>query len=172
MKKIAKRVITAVLAMAMVIGMMAMTAFAADDTYSVVGSINGEDGWNKDTDLVKQADGTYSVDITDVKAGSYEFKIRTNHAWDNGEYNLEGDASSGGANAKVDVAKDGSTVTITFDGTKAAVTVKDASATTPAAPADKTPAAGDSSVMVYIVAAVAALSAVVAVVAKRRSVEA
>ena len=170
MKKIAKRVITAVLAMAMVIGMMAMTSFAADDTYSVIGSINGN--WDKDTDLVKQADGTYSVDITDVKAGSYEFKIRTNHAWDNGEYNLEGDASSGGANAKVDVAKDGSTVTITFDGTKAAVTVKDASATTPAAPADKTPAAGDSSVMVYIVAAVAALSAVVAVVAKRRSVEA
>lgn len=167
MKKIAKRVITAVLAMAMVIGMMAMTAFAADDTYSVIGSINGN--WDKDTDLVKQADGTYSVDLTDVKAGSYEFKIRTNHAWDNGEYNLEGDASSGGANAKVDVAKDGSTVTITFDGTKASVTVKDASA---AAPADKTPAAGDSSVMVYIVAAVAALSAVVAVVAKRRSVEA
>jgi len=167
MKKIAKRVITAVLAMAMVIGMMAMTAFAADDTYSVIGSINGN--WDKDTDLVKQADGTYSVDLTDVKAGSYEFKIRTNHAWDNGEYNLEGDASSGGANAKVDVAKDGSTVTITFDGTKAAVTVKDAGA---AAPADKTPAAGDSSVMVYIVAAVAALSAVVAVVAKRRSVEA
>lgn len=170
MKKIAKRVITAVLAMAMVIGMMAMTAFAADDTYSVIGSINGN--WDKDTDLVKQADGTYSVDITDVKAGSYEFKVRTNHAWDNGEYNLEGDASSGGANAKVDVAKDGSTVTITFDGTKAAVTVKDASAAAPAAPADKTPAAGDSSVMVYIVAAVAALSAVVAVVAKRRSVEA
>lgn len=167
MKKIAKRVITAVLAMAMVIGMMAMTAFAADDTYSVIGSINGN--WDKDTDLVKQADGTYSVDLTDVKAGSYEFKIRTNHAWDNGEYNLEGDASSGGANAKVDVAKDGSTVTITFDGTKAAVTVKEASV---AAPADKTPAAGDSSVMVYIVAAVAALSAVVAVVAKRRSVEA
>ena len=79
MKKIAKRVITAVLAMAMVIGMMAMTAFAADDTYSVVGSINGEGGWDKDTDLVKQADGTYSVDFTDVKAGSYEFKIRTNH---------------------------------------------------------------------------------------------
>ena len=170
MKKIAKRVITAVLAMALVIGMMAMTAFAADDTYSVCGSINGEDGWNKDTDLVKQADGTYSVDIKDDKAGSYEFKIRTNHAWDNGEYNLEGDASSGGANAKVDVAKDGSTVTITFDGTKAAVTVKDGSAAAPAAPA--TPAAGDSSVMVYIVAAVAALSAVVAVVAKRRSVEA
>lgn len=167
MKKIAKRVITAVLAMAMVIGMMAMTAFAADDTYSVIGTINGN--WDKDTDLVKQADGTYSVDITDVKAGSYEFKIRTNHAWDNGEYNLEGDASSGGSNAKVEVAKDGSTVTVTFDGTKAAVTVKDASA---AAPADKTPAAGDSSVMVYIVAAVAALSAVVAVVAKRRSVEA
>lgn len=170
MKKIAKRVITAVLAMAMVIGMMAMTAFAADDTYSVIGALTG--GWEdaNDVDLVKQADGTYSVDIKDVKAGSYEFKIRTNHAWNNGEYNLEGDASSGGANAKVDVAKDGSTVTVTFDGTKAAVTVKEASAEAPAAPA--TPAAGDSSVMVYIVAAVAALSAVVAVVAKRRSVEA
>ena len=172
MKKIAKRVITAVLAMAMVIGMMAMTAFAADDTYSVIGALTG--GWEdaNDVDMIKQADGTYSVDIKDVKAGSYEFKIRTNHAWNNGEYNLEGDASSGGANAKVDVAKDGSTVTVTFDGTKAAVTVKDASAAAPAAPADKTPAAGDSSVMVYIVAAVAALSAVVAVVAKRRSVEA
>lgn len=170
MKKIAKRVITAVLAMAMVIGMMAMTAFAADDTYSVIGTLTG--GWEdaNDVDLIKQADDTYSVDIKDVKAGSYEFKIRTNHAWDNGEYNLEGDASSGGGNAKVDVAKDGSTVTVTFDGTKAAVTVKEAGAATPAAPA--TPAAGDSSVMVYIVAAVAALSAVVAVVAKRRSVEA
>lgn len=169
MKKIAKRVITAVLAMAMVIGMMAMTAFAADDTYSVVGSINGEDGWNKDTDLVKQADGTYSVDIKDVKAGSYELKVRVNHAWDT-SYNTEGVAVGENSNVKVDVAKDGSTVTVTFDGEKVAVAVKDASATTPAAPA--TPAAGDSSVMVYIVAAVAALSAVVAVVAKRRSVEA
>ena len=164
MKKL-RKVLAVVLAMAMVIGMMAMTAFAADDTYSVIGTINGN--WDKDTDLVKQADGTYSVDITDVKAGSYEFKIRTNHAWDNGEYNLEGDASLGGGNAKVEVAKDGSTVTVTFDGTKAAVTVKEAGAAAPT-----TPAAGDSSVMVYIVAAVAALSAVVAVVAKRRSVEA
>ena len=177
MKKIAKRVITAVLAMAMVIGMMAMTAFAADDTYSVIGSINGN--WDKDTDLVKQADGTYSVDITDVKAGSYEFKVRTNHAWDNGEYNLEGDASSGGANAKVVLPKQLPANTPISEKEEGlvqmiadyAVTVKEASAA-PVAPADKTPAAGDSSVMVYIVAAVAALSAVVAVVAKRRSVEA
>lgn len=166
MKKIAKRVITAVLAMAMVIGMMAMTAFAADDTYSVVGSINGEDGWNKDTDLVKQADGTYSVDLKDIKKGSYELKVRVNHAWDT-SYNTEGVAVGENSNVKVDVAKDGSTVTVTFDGEKVAVAVKDASAAAPAAPA-----AGDSSVMVYIVAAVAALSAVVAVVAKRRSVEA
>lgn len=169
MKKIAKRVITAVLAMAMVIGMMAMTAFAADDTYSVVGSINGEDGWNKDTDLVKQADGTYSVDLKDIKKGSYELKVRVNHAWDT-SYNTEGVAVGENSNVKVDVAKDGSTVTVTFDGEKVAVAVKEASAVTPAAPA--APAAGDSSVMVYIVAAVAALSAVVAVVAKRRSVEA
>lgn len=166
MKKIAKRVITAVLAMAMVIGMMAMTAFAADDTYSVIGTINGN--WDADTDLVKQADGTYSVDITDVKAGSYEFKVRVNHDWAT-SYNLDGEAVGEDSNIKLDVAKDGSTVTVTFDGTKAAVTVKEAGAE---APADTTPAAGDASVMVYIVAAVAALSAVVAVVAKRRSVEA
>ena len=169
MKKIAKRVITAVLAMAMVIGMMAMTAFAADDTYSVIGTINGN--WDTDTELVKQADGTYSVDIKDVKAGSYELKVRVNHAWDT-SYNTEGVAVGENSNVKVDVAKDGSTVTVTFDGEKVAYAVKYASAATPAAPADKTPAAGDSSVMVYIVAAVAALSAVVAVVAKRRSVEA
>ena len=167
MKKIAKRVITAVLAMAMVIGMMAMTAFAADDTYSVIGTINGN--WDADTELVKQADGTYSVDIKDVKAGSYEFKVRVNKAWDT-SYNTDGVAVGENSNVKVDVAKDGSTVTVTFDGEKVAYAVKDASAATPAAPA--APAAGDSSVMVYIVAAVAALSAVVAVVAKRRSVEA
>lgn len=167
MKKIAKRVITAVLAMAMVIGMMAMTAFAADDTYSVIGTINGN--WDTDTELVKQADGTYSVDIKDVKAGSYQFKVRVNKAWDT-SYNTDGVAVGEDSNVKVDVAKDGSTVTVTFDGEKVAYAVKDASAAAPAAPA--APAAGDSSVMVYIVAAVAALSAVVAVVAKRRSVEA
>lgn len=167
MKKIAKRVITAVLAMAMVIGMMAMTAFAADDTYSVIGTINGN--WDTDTELVKQADGTYSVDIKDVKAGSYEFKVRVNKAWDT-SYNTDGVAVGEDSNVKIDVAKDGSTVTVTFDGEKVAYAVKDASAAAPAAPA--APAAGDSSVMVYIVAAVAALSAVVAVVAKRRSVEA
>lgn len=170
MKKIAKRVITAVLAMAMVIGMMAMTAFAADDTYSVIGSIVDAD-WSKDVDMTKQADGTYSVDLKDIKKGSYELKVRVNHAWDT-SYNTEGVAVGENSNVKVDVAKDGSTVTVTFDGEKVAVAVKDASAAAPAAPADKTPAAGDSSVMVYIVAAVAALSAVVAVVAKRRSVEA
>lgn len=168
MKKIAKRVITAVLAMAMVIGMMAMTAFAADDTYSVIGSIVDAD-WSKDVDMTKQADGTYSVDLKDIKKGSYELKVRVNHAWDT-SYNTDGVAVGENSNVKVDVAKDGSTVTVKFDGSKVAVEVKDASAATPAAPA--TPAAGDSSVMVYIVAAVAALSAVVAVVAKRRSVEA
>lgn len=170
MKKIAKRVITAVLAMAMVIGMMAMTAFAADDTYSVIGSIVDAD-WSKDVDMTKQADGTYSVDLKDIKKGSYELKVRVNHAWDT-SYNTDGVAVGENSNVKVDVAKDGSTVTVKFDGSKVAVEVKDASAAAPAAPADKTPAAGDSSVMVYIVAAVAALSAVVAVVAKRRSVEA
>ncbi|MDP4119540.1 MAG: hypothetical protein Q8876_00575 [Bacillota bacterium] len=57
--------------------------------------------------------------FTNVAAGSYDFKITTNNAWDNGEYNLTGDASFGGANATVVVANTGDTVVIGFDGTKA-----------------------------------------------------
>ena len=105
-------------------------------------------------------------EFKDIKAGDYEFKIATNGAWNNGEYNLEGDASSGGANAKVKVEKDGSTVLVTFDGTKAAVKV-----TAPAAdkPADKpadTPATGDSTAVVAMVAVAAVAGALV--VASRR----
>ena len=98
---------------------------------------------------------------TGVKAGTYEFKIATNGAWDNGEYNLEGDASSGGSNAKVTVDNDNSTVVVSFDGTKASVAVNPAADTT----------TGDAShTALFVVLAVAATAAVVTVAAKKRTV--
>lgn len=125
MKKF-KKVIVALLAMTMALGMLTMAASAAEDTYNVAGAAGlcGVDWKPSENQMEKQADGTWVKEFKDIKAGTYEFKIATNGAWDNGEYNLEGDASSGGANAKVTVEKDGSTVVVKFDGTKASVEVK------------------------------------------------
>ena len=55
-------------------------AVVGEKTYSVIGTINGGD-WNTDSDMTKNADGTYSVTITGVKAGTYEFKVRIDHDW-------------------------------------------------------------------------------------------
>lgn len=118
-KKFAALVATAAMTMA-----MCASAFAAD-TYHVAGA-EGLCGVNWDpsaNEMTAKADGTWEKQFTDVKAGTYEFKIATNGAWDNGEYNLEGDASSGGSNASVTVDADGSTVVVGFDGTKASVMV-------------------------------------------------
>ena len=168
MKKLFKKIATVVAAISMVAA-MTTTAFAADDTYHVAGA-EGLCGVNWDpsgNQMEKQADGTYAKEFKDIKAGDYEFKIATNGAWDNGEYNLEGDASSGGANAKVTVEKDGSTVLITFDGTKAAVKVTAPAADTPAdKPADESPKTGDSTAVVAMVAVAAVAGALV--VASRR----
>ena len=151
MKKTIKKVLAAVLAATMIIGSMAVAAFAAD-TYNVAGAegLCGVD-WDPAQNQVKDnGDGTYSCTFTGVKAGTYEFKIATNGAWDNGEYNLEGDASSGGSNAKV-----------TVDGTKASVAVNPAADTT----------TGDAShTALFVVLAVAATAAVVTVAAKKRTV--
>ena len=173
MKKLFKKIATVVAAVSMVAA-MTTTAFAADDTYHVAGA-EGLCGVNWDpsgNQMEKQADGTYAKEFKDIKAGDYEFKIATNGAWDNGEYNLEGDASSGGANAKVKVEKDGSTVLVTFDGTKAAVKVTAPAADTPAdKPADKpadTPATGDSTAVVAM-AAVAAVAGALVVASRRQT---
>ena len=149
------------------------TTTAADEdtnTYHVVGA-EGLCGVNWDpskNQMTKNADGTWSIKFTDVKAGKYEFKIATNGAWDNGEYNLEGDASSGGANAVIEVAKDGSTVIISFDGTKASITMNEV----PAGAGDDTPAGENSMVAIFaILAVLAAAGVVTVVVAKRRAIE-
>ncbi len=129
MRKILKRIATFVATSALVTA-MCISALAAD-TYNVAGA-EGLTGVNWDPSQ--------------------------NQMTDNGEYNLEGDASSGGANAKVDVEEDGSTVTITFDGTKAAVSVTPATQT-PTAPS--APQIGDATPVVATVVAMIGLACVV-----------
>ncbi|MGN0488296.1 MAG: starch-binding protein [Ruminococcus sp.] len=59
-------------------------------------------------------DGVYSITYENVPAGTYNFKVTTNGAWDVADFNLTGDAKFGGSNAVIEVAEDGSKVTITF----------------------------------------------------------
>lgn len=54
-------------------------AVVGEKTYSVIGTVNGN--WDNDSDMTKNTDGTYSVTITGVKAGTYEFKVRIDHDW-------------------------------------------------------------------------------------------
>lgn len=169
-KKFAALVATAAMTMA-----MCATAFAAD-TYNVAGAegLCGVDWKPAENQMTQGADGIWTKEFTNIAAGTYEFKIATNGAWDNGEYNLEGDASSGGSNASVTVDKDGSTVVVSFDGTKASVEVKapaGSTDSTPAAPADTTPSAPQTADSTPVVAAVVAMlamgCAVVALNAKK-----
>ena len=123
MKKF-RKVIVALLAMTMALGMLTMAVSAAEDKYNVAGA-EGLCGvnWDPSANEMSKDGDVWVKEFKDIKAGTYEFKIATNGAWDNGEYNLEGDASSGGANASVKVEKDGSTVIVKFDGEKASVEV-------------------------------------------------
>ena len=141
MRKLLKRITTAV-ATAAIATAMCFSALAFD-TYHVAGDI-GLTGvaWDPaENQMTDNDDGTFTKVFENVAKGTYEFKIVTNGAWDNGEYNLEGDASSGGANAEVTVDADGSTVTVTFDGEKASVNVE-AGGAAPGGNEDETPAPG------------------------------
>ena len=92
---------------------------AGDDT--LFGS-----AWNpadRNNELLPNGDGTYSKVYENVAAGTYNFKVTTNGAWDIGDYNLEGDARFGGPNAVAEVLHDGATVVIGFDGTKATLSI-------------------------------------------------
>lgn len=168
MKKTMKKVLAAVLAATMVVGMMAVSAFAADtDGYHVCGSA-GLCGTEWDTSanlMTDNGDGTYSITFTGIAAGSYEFKVELNN-WEN-DWNLEGPASGGGGNATVDVAEDDSTVVITFDGEKASVVVNPE---TENPPAGDTPTGDASHAALYVVIAAAAAAVLVAA-SKKRTVE-
>lgn len=169
MKKTIKKVLAAVLAATMVIGMMAVSAFAADtDGYHVCGSAGlcGTD-WDTSANLMNDnGDGTYSLTFTGIAAGTYEFKVELNN-WEE-DWNLEGTASgTGGGNAVLEITEDNSTVVISFDGEKASVEVN------PAAddePAGDTPTGDASHAALYVVIAAAA-AAVLVVAGKKRTVE-
>ncbi len=101
---------------------------APENFYVAAGSATlfGEPGWSpadRNNELLPNGDGTYSKVYENVAAGTYEFKVTTNGAWDIGDYNLEGDARFGGPNAVAEVLYDGATVTIGFDGTKATLDI-------------------------------------------------
>ncbi len=163
MRKFLKKIAT-IVATAALVTAMCVPALAAD-TYNVAGA-EGLTGANWDpaqNPMTDNGDGTYKSVFTNVAKGSYEFKIATNGAWDNGEYNLEGDASSGGTNASVTVDADGSTVTITFDKTKASVSVSTGAAeeTTEAPATDAAPQTGDATPIAATVVVLAAMACVV-----------
>lgn len=161
MKKTIKKVLAAVLAATMIIGSMAVAAFAAD-TYNVAGAAGlcGVDWDPAQNQMKDNGDGTYSCTFTGIKKGTYEFKVVLNGTWGT-EYNLEGNAAFGASNASVTVDKDDSTVVVSFDGEKASVAVNAAADTT----------TGDAShTALFVVLAVAATAAVVTVAAKKRTV--
>ena len=164
MKKLFKKIATVVAAVAMTVA-MTTTAFAAD-AVRVAGdeALTGKNWSTTDNAMTDNGDGTYTITFKDVKAGEYGFKVLKGDAWGDA-YNLEGPANGMGDDAKVTVEKDGSSVTITFDGEKAAVTVAEGTV-------EDAPAGDSTAVMGYVVAAVVALAAVVTVISKKRSVEA
>ena len=147
-KKIISIVLAALLVMAM--ATVAVSAMSADEIHVVAGAAelcgsawdpadtNNQMTYNAEKDI-------YEKVFTNVAAGTYEFKVTTNYAWDQGDFNLEGDAMYGGANASVTVDADGSTVTVGFNGSNATVEVTAGSdvpvETTEAAPVETTEAA-------------------------------
>ncbi len=105
-----KRWLCLAIALVMVLGLLPMSALAADEVYIVAGSggLCGSEWDPTDTNnqMELQADGTYQKVYPEVPAGTYEFKV-TDGSWDNSWGNGE-------ANYIVTVyAVDD--VTITFD---------------------------------------------------------
>ena len=167
--KMIKKVLAAVLAMAMVIGMMAMSTFAADKEVKVTvkwEEAAGEDAmnawcwdsvdnyttskeWPGDA-MTKNADGTFTITFTVPEDSDEELGFIPNCAL--------------GQTVDLKIPSSGD-VTVT-------VGEKNDEGKYEATVAAGAPAAGDSSVMVYVVAAVVAVAAAVTVVCKRRSVEA
>ena len=86
--------------------------------YSVIGTLVGN--WDTDTDM-KLVNGLYTATIDNVAAGSYEWKIRQDHAWTiNWGDNGDGTGVQDGPNFKAEMPEGGS-ITITFDPATAAI---------------------------------------------------
>ncbi len=86
--------------------------------YSVIGTLVGN--WDVDTDM-KLVNGLYTATIDNIAAGSYEWKIRQDHAWTiNWGDNGDGTGVQDGPNFKAEMPEGGS-ITITFDPATAAI---------------------------------------------------
>lgn len=93
-------------------------AAPAGPVYSVIGTLVGN--WDTDTDM-KLVNGLYTATIDNVAAGSYEWKIRQDHAWTiNWGDNGDGTGVQDGPNFKAEMPEGGS-ITITFDPATAAI---------------------------------------------------
>ena len=120
MRKLSKILVLA-LALAMLVAVFAITAnAAAGQTWTVAGE-SGLCGSNWDTtdtnnDMTyDSATDSYVKVFQNVKAGTYQFKCAKDHAWN---------TAYPSSNKSVEVAKDGSTVTVTLKGTNVTVTVE------------------------------------------------
>ena len=129
-KKIISVVLAAMMVMAIAtVAIVTSSALEDGEMHVVAGAPelcgNGTTGYGWDpadtnNQMTFNADkGIYEKVYENVAVGTYEFKVTTGGAWDNGDFNLDGDARFGGANAVADVTVDGSTVIVGFDGTKA-----------------------------------------------------
>ena len=135
-KKIISVVLAAMMVMAIAtVAIVTSSALEDGEMHVVAGAPelcgNGTTGYGWDpadtnNQMTFNADkGIYEKVYENVAVGTYEFKVTTGGAWDNGDFNLDGDARFGGANAVADVTVDGSTVIVGFDGTKALLEIVD-----------------------------------------------
>lgn len=188
--KMIKKLLVAVLAMAMVLGTMAVSTFAADSKITVeVGEWANDDridevadvmaycfgaggealgGW-PGTALTDNGDGTWSTTISadDVVSLIITCNDHTGRTVEIKDI----DASKG--DVKITVLEiEGEIDDFGTMRPVNSVDVKVVDAPAGDAPAEDTPAGDSTAVMGYVVAAVVALAAVVTVVSKKRSVEA
>lgn len=80
-----KKLIAMLLCLTMCLGMLAVTASAAGDTYVVAGVAelcgSGWDTGDMNNAMTKASDGTYSKTYYNVPAGEYKFKVVKNQDW-------------------------------------------------------------------------------------------
>ena len=172
--KMIKKVLAAVLAMAMVIGMMAMSTFAADRELTVtvkwdaakdeesmsawcwgeIENYTAAKEWPGDA-MTKNADGTWTIKFTVTDDADAEVGFIP--------------SCSLGQTTDVKIPASGDVTIVVSDKKEVK---EDGTEGHYLASVEGDVAGGDSSVMVYVVAAVVAVAAAVTVVCKRRSVEA
>ena len=162
MKKF-RKLIVAVMAMALALGMLTMSASAADTKYYVVGNMQGWDCANA-IEMTDAGNGVFTYTFDAADTSTVEFKIVTEQGnWDT-QISIGGGTNGGNITYTPDAA---GKLTITLDSAKIGANneADDAVTVAPAVPdtGDATPVA-----VVAVIALVAAAGVVVC--AKRRAV--